>query len=111
LVDLTVEEGTRLKVIYGSADGFHAVDLDSASVYDIYIPKHVSVLIPLYFYLTGAVGFWPIINIQANAVKKKKRGDRMSIEALLRCCLILIQLPNKIVSVRPVYVSRIERHP
>lgn len=40
LVDLTVEEGTRLKVIYGSADGFHAVDLDSASVYDIYMPKH-----------------------------------------------------------------------
>uniref|UniRef100_A0A6M2DRE9 non-specific serine/threonine protein kinase n=1 Tax=Xenopsylla cheopis TaxID=163159 RepID=A0A6M2DRE9_XENCH len=40
LVDLTVEDGTRLKVIYGSADGFHAVDLDSASVYDIYIPKH-----------------------------------------------------------------------
>lgn len=43
LVDLTVEDGTRLKVIYGSADGFHAVDLDSASVYDIYIPKHVSI--------------------------------------------------------------------
>lgn len=42
LVDLTVEEGTRLKVIYGSSDGFHAVDLDSASVYDIYLPKHVS---------------------------------------------------------------------
>lgn len=41
LVDLTVEEGTRLKVIYGSSDGFHAVDLDSASVYDIYLPKHV----------------------------------------------------------------------
>ncbi|XP_022128153.1 serine/threonine-protein kinase mig-15 isoform X5 [Pieris rapae] len=40
LVDLTIEEGTRLKVIYGSADGFHAVDLDTASVYDIYIPKH-----------------------------------------------------------------------
>ncbi|XP_046392990.1 serine/threonine-protein kinase mig-15 isoform X3 [Ischnura elegans] len=40
LVDLTVEEGTRLKVIYGSADGFHAVDLDSASVYDVYLPKH-----------------------------------------------------------------------
>ncbi|XP_045472379.1 mitogen-activated protein kinase kinase kinase kinase 4 isoform X2 [Harmonia axyridis] len=39
LVDLTVEEGTRLKVIYGSAEGFHAVDLDSASVYDIYLPK------------------------------------------------------------------------
>ncbi|XP_077289778.1 serine/threonine-protein kinase msn isoform X3 [Arctopsyche grandis] len=40
LVDLTIEEGTRLKVIYGSADGFHAVDLDSAAVYDIYLPKH-----------------------------------------------------------------------
>ncbi|XP_050419996.1 serine/threonine-protein kinase mig-15 isoform X2 [Adelges cooleyi] len=40
LVDLTIEEGARLKVIYGSADGFHAVDLDSASVYDIYLPKH-----------------------------------------------------------------------
>ena len=40
LVDLTVEEGTRLKVLYGSAQGFHAVDLDSASVYDIYTPKH-----------------------------------------------------------------------
>ena len=58
LVDLTVEEGTRLKVLYGSQSGFHAVDLDSArwetfdedckkylteyyfSVYDIYMPKH-----------------------------------------------------------------------
>ena len=40
LVDLTVEEGTRLKVLYGSSSGFHAVDLDSASVYDIHIPKH-----------------------------------------------------------------------
>ena len=35
-----MEEGTRLKVLYGSANGFHAVDLDSASVYDIYLPKH-----------------------------------------------------------------------
>ena len=42
LVDLTVEDNTRLKVIYGSCDGFHAVDLDSATVYDIYLPKHVS---------------------------------------------------------------------
>ncbi|CAG7837156.1 unnamed protein product [Allacma fusca] len=40
LVDLTVEEGSRLKVIYGSAQGFHAVDLDSATVYDLYTPKH-----------------------------------------------------------------------
>lgn len=45
LVDLTIEEGTRLKVIYGSADGFHAVDLDSAAVYDIYLPKHVCLYI------------------------------------------------------------------
>ena len=41
LVDLTVEEGQRLKVIYGSASGFHAVDVDSGAVYDIYLPTHV----------------------------------------------------------------------
>ncbi|XP_054433963.1 mitogen-activated protein kinase kinase kinase kinase 4 isoform X7 [Pteronotus mesoamericanus] len=41
LVDLTVEEGQRLKVIYGSCTGFHAVDVDSGSVYDIYLPTHV----------------------------------------------------------------------
>ncbi|KAL5282328.1 msn family protein [Megaselia abdita] len=40
LVDLTIEDSSRLKVIYGSAEGFHAVDLDSAEVYDIYLPKH-----------------------------------------------------------------------
>ncbi|KAG8189681.1 hypothetical protein JTE90_022495 [Oedothorax gibbosus] len=40
LVDLTVEENIRLKVIFGSADGFHAVDLDSGAVYDIYLPAH-----------------------------------------------------------------------
>lgn len=44
LVDLTIEDSTRLKVIYGSADGFHAVDLDTATVYDIYIPKHVRLI-------------------------------------------------------------------
>ncbi len=41
LVDLTVEEGQRLKVIYGSCSGFHAVDVDSGAVYDIYLPTHV----------------------------------------------------------------------
>ncbi|XP_070084110.1 misshapen-like kinase 1 isoform X14 [Equus przewalskii] len=41
LVDLTVEEGQRLKVIYGSSAGFHAVDVDSGNSYDIYIPVHV----------------------------------------------------------------------
>lgn len=41
LVDMTIEEGIRLKVIYGSNEGFHAVDLDCGAVYDIYIPAHV----------------------------------------------------------------------
>ncbi|XP_065279792.1 mitogen-activated protein kinase kinase kinase kinase 4 isoform X27 [Emys orbicularis] len=44
LVDLTVEEGQRLKVIYGSCAGFHAVDVDSGSVYDIYLPTHVRIV-------------------------------------------------------------------
>lgn len=44
LVDLTVEEGQRLKVIYGSCTGFHAVDVDSGAVYDIYLPTHVSTM-------------------------------------------------------------------
>uniref|UniRef100_A0A669BGJ8 non-specific serine/threonine protein kinase n=1 Tax=Oreochromis niloticus TaxID=8128 RepID=A0A669BGJ8_ORENI len=43
LVDLTVEEGQRLKVIYGSCSGFHAVDVDSGAVYDIYLPTHVCI--------------------------------------------------------------------
>ncbi|CAL9689887.1 unnamed protein product [Knipowitschia caucasica] len=41
MVDLTVEEGQRLKVIYGSYSGFHAVDVDSGAVYDIYLPTHI----------------------------------------------------------------------
>uniref|UniRef100_A0A3B4AA86 non-specific serine/threonine protein kinase n=1 Tax=Periophthalmus magnuspinnatus TaxID=409849 RepID=A0A3B4AA86_9GOBI len=40
LVDLTVEEGQRLKVIYGSTVGFHVIDVDSGNPYDIYIPSH-----------------------------------------------------------------------
>uniref|UniRef100_A0AC34G112 CNH domain-containing protein n=1 Tax=Panagrolaimus sp. ES5 TaxID=591445 RepID=A0AC34G112_9BILA len=40
VVDLTVEEGARLKVLYGSHEGFHAIDLDSASIYDIYTPPN-----------------------------------------------------------------------
>uniref|UniRef100_A0A4W3IK46 non-specific serine/threonine protein kinase n=1 Tax=Callorhinchus milii TaxID=7868 RepID=A0A4W3IK46_CALMI len=40
-VDLTVEEGQRLKVIYGSVSGFHAIDVDSGTVYDIYLPTHI----------------------------------------------------------------------
>ncbi|XP_023236306.1 mitogen-activated protein kinase kinase kinase kinase 4-like isoform X1 [Centruroides sculpturatus] len=45
LVDMTIEEGIRLKVIYGSPEGFHAVDIDSGAVYDIYIPAHTQGLI------------------------------------------------------------------
>ncbi|XP_037833592.1 TRAF2 and NCK interacting kinase a isoform X10 [Kryptolebias marmoratus] len=41
LVDLTVEEGQRLKVIYGSSVGFHIIDVDSGNPYDIYIPSHI----------------------------------------------------------------------
>ncbi|XP_072329768.1 traf2 and NCK-interacting protein kinase-like isoform X7 [Scyliorhinus torazame] len=41
LVDLTVEEGQRLKVIYGSHTGFHVIDVDSGNVYDIYLPSHI----------------------------------------------------------------------
>lgn len=43
LVDMTIEEGIRLKVIYGSKEGFHAVDLDNGHAYDIYVPAHVRV--------------------------------------------------------------------
>lgn len=42
LVDLTVEENQRLKVIYGSEAGFHAIDLDTNTVFDLYQPPKVS---------------------------------------------------------------------
>ncbi|TRZ06144.1 hypothetical protein HGM15179_020962 [Zosterops borbonicus] len=45
-VDLTVENGQRLKVIYGSVVGFHAIDVDSGSVYDLYLPTHTLVFNP-----------------------------------------------------------------
>nr|XP_020451054.1 misshapen-like kinase 1 isoform X2 [Monopterus albus] len=40
-VDLTVEEGQRLKVIYGSLSGFHAIDVDSGTPFDLYLPTHI----------------------------------------------------------------------
>lgn len=40
IVDLTVEENARLKVLYGSREGFHAIDLDSGSIDDIYAPPN-----------------------------------------------------------------------
>lgn len=42
-VDLTVEEGQRLKVVYGSLSGFHAIDVDSGTPYDLYLPTHVRI--------------------------------------------------------------------
>ena len=45
IVDLTVEEGQRLKVLYGSKMGFHAIDVDTASLFDLYIPQHVSSIV------------------------------------------------------------------
>lgn len=44
-VDLTVEEGQRLKVIYGSLSGFHAIDVDSGTPYDLYLPTHVRIFL------------------------------------------------------------------
>uniref|UniRef100_A0A7M4EEA4 non-specific serine/threonine protein kinase n=1 Tax=Crocodylus porosus TaxID=8502 RepID=A0A7M4EEA4_CROPO len=44
-VDLTVENGQRLKVIYGSLVGFHAIDVDSGFVYDLYLPTHIQGII------------------------------------------------------------------
>lgn len=38
-----MEEGQRLKVIYGSVSGFHAIDVDSGTPYDLYLPTHVRI--------------------------------------------------------------------
>jgi len=40
LVDMTIEDGIRFNVIYGSTEGFHAVDVDSGVVHDIYTPSY-----------------------------------------------------------------------
>ncbi|CAF1295720.1 unnamed protein product [Rotaria magnacalcarata] len=42
LVDLTIEEGSRLKVIYGSSCGFHAIDLDTSNQIDIYLSSQLN---------------------------------------------------------------------
>ncbi|KAI6173699.1 Serine/threonine-protein kinase mig-15 [Aphelenchoides besseyi] len=42
IVDLTVEENARLKVLYGSHEGFHAIDLDSAQIHDIFVVSTAS---------------------------------------------------------------------
>ncbi|VDN03074.1 unnamed protein product [Thelazia callipaeda] len=45
IVDLTVEKNSRLKVLYGSREGFHAIDLDSGSVDDIYTPANTETVV------------------------------------------------------------------
>lgn len=40
LVDMTIEDAIRFNVIYGSTEGFHAVDVDSGEVHDIYTPSY-----------------------------------------------------------------------
>ena len=40
--NLVLTSNFLIQVIYGSTSGFHAVDLDSASVYDVYLPKHAT---------------------------------------------------------------------
>uniref|UniRef100_A0A672KK89 non-specific serine/threonine protein kinase n=1 Tax=Sinocyclocheilus grahami TaxID=75366 RepID=A0A672KK89_SINGR len=55
LVDLTVEEGQRLKVIYGSSVGFHVIDVDSGNPYDVYIPSHAHLRPPLPSQIQGSV--------------------------------------------------------
>lgn len=40
-----MEEGQRLKVLYGSRHGFHGIDVDEMLAYDLYIPTHVSAII------------------------------------------------------------------
>ncbi|XP_065324281.1 homeobox protein 2-like isoform X2 [Gordionus sp. m RMFG-2023] len=41
LVDLTIEDECKLKVIYGSDRGFHLIDVDTCKTFDIYIPNYV----------------------------------------------------------------------
>jgi hypothetical protein len=42
LVDMTVENSIKLKVIYGSRQGFHSLNLDNGQLTDLYTPQHVS---------------------------------------------------------------------
>lgn len=87
LVDLTVEEGQRLKVIYGSCAGFHAIDVDSGNNYDIYIPVHVSWIL---------VGFDNIVfHFLIHRLALNNRLGILGkalIEAVLLACFALVKL-------------------
>ncbi|CAL8400159.1 unnamed protein product [Arctogadus glacialis] len=63
LVDLTVEEGQRLKVIYGSSVGFHVIDVDSGNPYDIYIPSHSQVSPSLCCTSTNDLTAWRFVGV------------------------------------------------
>ena len=82
LVDLTVEEGQRLKVIYGSSNGFHAVDVDSGAVYDIYLPTHVRdppiCLIPLLPVFPRSTNPW--LNLKPNTFTTRYVRSRANLK-------------------------------
>jgi len=42
IANLTLEDGQRLKVIYGSNNGFHAIDCDQGHTYELYLPNYVN---------------------------------------------------------------------
>jgi len=42
IVDITVEEDSRIKILYGSSKGFHAIDTETEMKYDLYIPSYIS---------------------------------------------------------------------
>ncbi len=82
LVDLTVEEGQRLKVIYGSCSGFHAVDVDSGAVYDIYLPTHVCSDFFIFFLsLVNQKGLSEIENLFHSSVLAKMGSNTISFKA------------------------------
>ncbi|ESO12472.1 hypothetical protein HELRODRAFT_187888 [Helobdella robusta] len=42
MVDLIVEDGQKIKILYASSRGFHGIDLDTSAVFDLYIPAHLN---------------------------------------------------------------------
>lgn len=90
-------------MIYGSCAGFHAVDVDSGSVYDIYLPTHVRAVPGMDFFLS----FWflplpflrwpkclsvPVDHCQPLAVEKQMEGSKwMYLRGL---CLTLCPVPK-----------------
>ena len=41
LVNITAEEGRRLKVLFASLNGFHAIDIDTNSIFYLHKPYQV----------------------------------------------------------------------